>query len=125
MEHIENKTVIQLDHKKAKALELLLLDTPVRSVADAVGVHESTIYRWIQKDEIFKKSINKKHEVILDNLYDVALDKLETMLFSDNIYTQQYAVSQIMKAKHKAQLDVKVEDARPKTSAELMALFNQ
>lgn len=121
----KEKNVVVLEPKKAKALELLLLDTPVKEVADTVGVHERTVYRWLANDKIFNNAINKKQELILDNLYDIALDKLENMLFDSNIYTQQFAVSWIMKAKNKAQLEVKLDDARPKTSAELMAMFNK
>lgn len=109
-----------LPEKKARALEMLLQDISVTDVAEIIGVHRTTVYKWIKRDIEFKKHLDRKEEIILDELYDVALYRLEEMLLSDNLYSQQYAISQIAKIKGKNEININVTE-KPKSVAELIA----
>ncbi|HBF5906859.1 helix-turn-helix domain-containing protein [Clostridioides difficile] len=109
-----------LPEKKARALEMLLLDIPVKTVAESIGYDVSTVYKWIKRDIEFKKHLDRKEEIILNELYDVALYRLEEMLLSDNLYSQQYAISQIVKIKCKNEININVTE-KPKSVAELIA----
>lgn len=112
--------VIELPEQKARALEMLMQDIPVREVAESLGVSRTAVYNWIKLPE-FKEHLDKKEEIILDNLYNVTLLKLEEQLMSENVYAQQYAITQVLKLKGKNEVNVKVEDvSAPKTLEELL-----
>lgn len=130
---LENKELIQTDNvadalilptPQADALELLMQGTPVKSVADTVGVSERTVYRWMSK-EPFASALKKSKEVVVNNLSALATERLTEMLISDNLYAQQYAISQWVKMQ-KDTVKVEVQKEKEYDSLEdLLADFNK
>lgn len=134
MNNMDNKELIQIDANKndniilptaqADALELLMQGIPVKSVADTVGVSERTVYRWMSK-EPFASALKKSKEVVVNNLSALATERLTEMLISDNLYAQEFAISQWIKMQKDV---VKVEVAKEKSYdslEDLMADFNK
>lgn len=130
---INNKEIIKTDNvadalvlptPQADALELLLQGVPVKSVADTVRVSERTVYRWLSK-EPFASALKKSKEVVVNNLSALATERLTEMLISDNLYAQEFAISQWIKMQKDV---VKVEVAKEKeynSLEDLMADFNK
>lgn len=108
-----------MDKKKAKALELLLRGNSIVSIAEEIGVHRNTIYLWLNNDEDFKKAKAKSEDVILDNLYTVALAEMEELLYNGTNYEKIQCATQILKVKKGTALNVVVD--KPKTLDELLS----
>ncbi len=134
MNNMDNKELIQIDANKndniilptaqADALELLMQGIPVKSVADTVGVSERTVYRWMSK-EPFASALKKSKEVVVNNLSALATERLTEMLISDNLYAQEFAISQWIKMQKDV---VKVEVAKEKSYdslEDLLEAFNK
>lgn len=125
----DNIGLIKLDHKdviinlpdvQAKALEMLVQNIPVKDVASQIGMSERSVYRWMTK-EPFKSTLDKTKEVVVSDLSALATERLTEMLCSDNLYAQQFAISQWVKMQ-KDTVKVEVDDT-PKfnTLEQLMA----
>lgn len=108
-----------MDKKKAKALELLLKGNSIVSIAEEIGVGRTTIYHWLNNDEDFKKAKAKSEDVILDNLYTVALAEMEELLYNGTNYEKIQCATQILKVKKGTALNVVVD--KPKTLDELLS----
>ena len=116
--------VIPLPEQKARALELLVQNVPVKEVATVLGVDRSSVYRWMTK-EPFKSVLNKAREVVLDDLNALAKERLIEMMASDNLYAQQFAISAWTKVMAKNEVNLKVEQKEPKSLEELLAKINK
>ena len=116
--------VIHLPEQKARALELLVQNVPVKEVATVLGVDRSSVYRWMTK-EPFKSVLNKTREVVLDDLNALAKERLIEMMASDNLYAQQFAISAWTKIMVKNEVNLKVEQKEPKSLEELLAKINK
>ncbi|CED95115.1 Uncharacterised protein [Clostridioides difficile] len=108
-----------MNEKKAKALELLIKGNSITSIAEEIGVGRCTIYRWINNDEEFREAKKKSEDIILDNLYVVALTELEELLYNGSNYEKIQCATQILKYKKANDVNVKVEKA--KTVDEILA----
>lgn len=130
---LENKELIQTDNvadalvlpnAQADALELLMQGIPVKSVADTVGVSERTVYRWMSK-EPFASALKKSKEVVVNNLSALATERLTEMLVSENLYAQEFAISQWIKMQ-KDVVKVEVQKEKEYNSLEdLLEAFNK
>lgn len=107
-----------MDKKKAKALELLLKGNSIVSIAEVIGVGRTTIYNWLNNDEDFKKAKAKSEDIILDNLFTVALAEMEELLYNGTNYEKIQCATQILKVKKGTALNVVVD--KPKTLDELL-----
>lgn len=116
--------IINLPEQKALALELLTQDMLVKQVVEVTNVNLITVYRWMTK-EPFKSALNKIKELILDELTGLATERLLEMLASDNIYAQQFAISQWSKLMASSEINVKVEEKAPKSLEDLLSKFDK
>lgn len=87
---------LELPIKHAEVLELLLQGVAVKDIACIVGYSEGHIYRIMSEDPI-KSKLKKSKEVVVEDLSVLATERLKEMLCSDNLYAQQFAVSQWIK----------------------------
>ncbi len=111
-----------MDNKKVKALELIIKGNSITSIAEDLGVCRKTIYNWLNSDEDFKKAKKKSEEVILDNLYVVALTELEELLYNGSNYERIQCATQILKYKKSNDVNVKVET--PKSIEDILATLD-
>lgn len=121
---LEENTIINLPTLQAEALELLMQNVSVKDVANQIGMSERTVYRWMTK-EPFKSALNKTKDIVVENLSALATERLTEMLCGDNLYAQQFAISQWVKMQ-KDTLKVEVDD-KPKfnTLEDLMTSINK
>ena len=96
----------------------------VKQVVEVTNVNLITVYRWMTK-EPFKSALNKIKELILDELTGLATERLLEMLASDNIYAQQFAISQWSKLMASSEINVKVEEKAPKSLEDLLSKFDK
>ena len=108
-----------MNEKKAKALELLIKGNTITSIAEELGIGRCTIYRWLNSDEEFREAKKKSEDVILDNLYVVALTELEELLYNGTNYERIQCATQILK--YKKANDVNVTVDRVKSVDEILA----
>ena len=108
-----------MNEKKAKALGLILKGDTVTSIAEEIGVHRVTIYKWLQNDEEFKKAKQQNENKLLDNLYIIALSEMEELLYNGSNYEKIAAATQILKLKRGSDV-ITIE--KPKTVDELLLM---
>ena len=131
---IDNKELIEIDVNKndniilptaqADALELLMQGVAIKDIASQVGVSSRTIYRWMTKPQ-FSNALKKSKEVVIDTLSALATERLKEMLIDGGVYSQQFAISQLVKMQKDV---VKVEVSKEKSYdslEDLMADFNK
>ena len=134
MDNKDNKELIEIDVNKndnivlptaqADALELLMQGVAVKDVASQVGVSERTIYRWMTKPQ-FSNALKKSKEVVIDTLSALATERLKEMLVEGGVYSQQFAISQLVKMQ-KDVIKVEIQKEKEYNSLEdLMADFNK
>lgn len=108
-----------MNEKKSKALELLLKGNSIVSIADEIGIHRNTLYNWINKDLDFREAKQQNENMLLDNLYLVALSELEELLYNGSNYEKIAAATQILKVKKSSDV-ITIE--KPKTVDELLLM---
>lgn len=119
-------TMKALTDKQKHAVELLLQDMSLRTVAEQVGVSKSLIYKWTKLPQI-QKILNGKNDAIVNNLYGKALMEIENQLQSDNVYARQWSVNKILEIK-KSQQDINInvgQKQTPKSLDELIAQIDE
>lgn len=109
-----------MNEKKAKALELLIKGNSIVSIAEELEVHRTTIYHWINNDVAFRKAKQKSEDLILDNLYTVALTEMEQLLYNGSNYEKIQCATQILKCKKGSDVNLKIE--QPKTLDDLLSM---
>jgi len=98
-----------MNEKKAKALELLLLGTPISHIADEIGVHRNTIHLWIKSDEVFKEAKAKAEEQLVDNLWVTAMYEIEDVLLNTkDEYKKIQIFQQLAKIKVKDETNINI-----------------
>jgi transposase-like protein len=65
----------KLTSKQSQAIILLLEGRNIEEVAGAVGCAVNTIYRWLETDLLFKRSLNEAK----DRVFTEALENLKTL----------------------------------------------
>lgn len=119
-------TMKALTDKQKHAVELLLQDMSLRTVAEQVGVSKSLVYKWTKLPQI-KKILDGKNDAIVNNLYGKALMEIEKQLESDNVYARQWSVNKILEIK-KSQQDINInvgKKATPQSLDELIAQIDE
>lgn len=118
-------TMKALTDKQKHAVELLLQDMSLRTVAEQVGVSKSLVYKWTKLPQI-QKILNGKNDAIVNNLYGKALMEIEKQLESDNVYARQWSVNKILEIK-KANTDVNINIGKkaPQSLDELIAQIDE
>ena len=119
-------TMKALTDKQKHAVELLLQDMSLRTVAEQVGVSKSLVYKWTKLPQI-QKILNGKNDAIVNNLYGKALMEIEKQLESDNVYARQWSVNKILEIK-KSQQDINInigQKATPQSLDELIAQIDE
>ena len=119
-------TMKKLTDKQKYAVELLLQDMSLRTVAEEVGVSKSLVYKWTKLPQI-KKILDGKNDAIVNNLYGKALMEIERQMESDNVYSRQWAVNKVLDLK-KSQQDINInvgQKATPKSLEELIAQIDE
>lgn len=112
-----------LTDKQKYAVELLLQDMSLRTVAEQVGVSKSLVYKWTKLPQI-KKILDGKNDAIVNNLYGKALMEIEKQLESDNVYARQWSVNKILEIK-KSQQDININVGQKHTPQSLEELIAQ
>ena len=116
-------TMKALTDKQKHAVELLLQDMSLRTVAEQVGVSKSLVYKWTKLPQI-QKILNGKNDAIVNNLYGKALMEIENQMDSDNVYARQWAVNKVLEIK-KSQQDININVGQKHTPQSLDELIAQ
>lgn len=58
---------VTLTARQTRAIELLLIGTPIKEVANLVNVSRGTIYRWLDQPR-FQSTINKEKTQVVERL---------------------------------------------------------
>jgi transposase-like protein len=73
---IKNVEIIgKLTPKQSKAIILLLEGRSIEDISKALGIHYNSIYRWLETDLFFKRSLNEAK----DKVFIEALEGLKTL----------------------------------------------
>jgi transposase-like protein len=65
----------KLTQKQSKAIILLLEGKSIEEISEALKVHYNTIYRWLETDLLFKRTLNEAK----DKVFTEALEDLKTL----------------------------------------------
>jgi transposase len=71
---VKNIEVLEkkLTQKQSKAIILLLEGKSIEEISKALGIHYNTIYRWLETDLLFKRTLNEaKNKVFTEALEDL------------------------------------------------------
>lgn len=88
---------IVLTDKKVKALELLMANVNISTIASEVGVDRKTIYNWMKSDEAFKKAKKDIEDNLVNDLYSITLLQFEDIIVNGTRAEQIQAGTQIIK----------------------------
>lgn len=79
-----------LKPKQREAIATLLAGSSVAATADAIGVGERTLHRWLKEDEAFQAELRALEEQVIDvatrrllNMQTTALDTIDDVLNDD------------------------------------------
>jgi transposase len=102
----------KLTHKQSQAIILLLEGRSIEDISKALDIHYNSIYRWLETDLLFKRTLNKaKDKVFIEALEDLKVLSSEAVKTLKDLLREGHKdTARLGSAKTIFELDIKTNE---------------